>query len=288
MNPTPARRNPPAVPSVAAGMNEDDVTEIYRNGPIELRLGRWQEVLADVGACDAVITDPPYGDRIHEGQRHGRVGGNGHEWATNRGLGYGSLSPADVREFCASWAPRTSGWFCAMTSHDLVPHYEHALRKAGRYVFKPLPIVMIGMNVRLAGDGPSSWSVDMVQAAPEIEFDHDTTGLVVTRPRANARWGTLRGAYVGNPFDPGENTATASRRRSVVGAKPVWLLRALVRDYTRPDDLVVDPYSGGCTTGIACAIEGRRFIGAECDPETFKKAVKRLSAGWTKDMFSGG
>src|SRR5690606_19055862 len=30
------------------------------DGLIDLRMGRWQDVLADVEACDAVITDPPY------------------------------------------------------------------------------------------------------------------------------------------------------------------------------------------------------------------------------------
>ena len=31
----------------------------------------------------------------------------------------------------------------------------------------------------------------------------------------------------------------------------------------------------------AAAMEGRRAIGAECDPQTYAKAVRRLSAGWT-------
>lgn len=38
----------------------------------ELRLGRYQDVLADVGEVDAVIVDAPYGGRTHNGQRHSR------------------------------------------------------------------------------------------------------------------------------------------------------------------------------------------------------------------------
>ncbi len=37
----------------------------------DLRLGRWQEALADVGEVDAVITDPPYSARTHEGHDDG-------------------------------------------------------------------------------------------------------------------------------------------------------------------------------------------------------------------------
>lgn len=240
-------------------------------GKMELRCGSWETALSDVPCVDATISDPPYGDRTHNGQRHGRrdpeYGADG--WATARGLGYTNWIPADVHRFVESWSARTSGWLVCMTSHDLIPSHESAATDAGRYSFKPLPVVMKGMNVRLAGDGPSSWSVD----------------LFVCRPRSMSKWGTLPGAYVGLPFDPGENTFTASRKANVVGSKPLWLMRAIVRDYTRPGDLVCDPCAGGGTTLLAAAMEGRRAIGAELDPETFVKAVRRLQGGYTRNLF---
>ena len=88
-------------------------------------------------------------------------------------------------------------------------------------------------------------------------------------------WGTLPGAYVGKP-----------ERMAVIGGKPLWAMRAIVSDYSRPGDLVVDPYAGGATTLIAAAELGRRAIGAEVDPETFEKAVARLEKGWTVDAFA--
>jgi site-specific DNA-methyltransferase (adenine-specific) len=236
--------------------------------PWDLRLGRWQDVLADVTECDAVITDPPYGERTHSGQRHGRCGAryNDHDVST-KGLGYVHLTPRDVRELCAEWSSRCRGWACFFTSHDLVPHYIHALERAGRYVFAPIACVQPGMNVRLAGDGPSNW----------------TTYLVVSRPRTGpiVRWGTLPGAYVVSPG------CGVDRAKLIPGSKPLRLMQMIVRDYTRPGDLVVDPYAGSFTTGLACAIEGRRCIGAEQDPKTFELAMRRISAGFTPDMFQG-
>jgi site-specific DNA-methyltransferase (adenine-specific) len=64
-------------------------------------------------------------------------------------------------------------------------------------------------------------------------------------------------------------------------------MRAIVRDYSRPGDLIVDPYAGGATTLLAAAMEGRRAIGAECDPKTFALAVKRLASGYQPNLFSG-
>lgn len=53
-------------------------------------------------------------------------------------------------------------------------------------------------------------------------------------------------------------------------------MRAIVRDYTKPGDLVVDPFCGGGTTALACAYESRRCITSEMDPDTYALAVKRL------------
>jgi site-specific DNA-methyltransferase (adenine-specific) len=235
----------------------------------ELRLGRWQDVLADVTECDAVITDPPYGERTHSKQFHGRRKSGGGNWATSAGLEYAHMSRDDATSMCAEWGGRTRAWFVAMTSHDLVSSYEHGAREANLTAFKPLPIVLKGMNVRLAGDGPSSWSVDMF----------------VARTKAAHRWGTLPGAYVGMPFDGGQNSVSGQRAQVVRGAKPQWLMRAIVRDYSRPGDLIVDPYAGGGTTLLAAAMEGRRAIGAEVDPETFEKATKRLRQGIQGGLF---
>jgi hypothetical protein len=43
--------------------------------------------------------------------------------------------------------------------------------------------------------------------------------------------------------------------------KPVDLLRWLVRSYSRPGDLVVDPFAGSGSSGVAALAEGRQFIG---------------------------
>jgi hypothetical protein len=229
----------------------------------DLRLGRWQDALADVEQCDAVITDPPYGARTHAGQRHRRHDGAETMATVDKEchpIPYEGWTPEHVAEFCAAWSDRCTGWICCMTSHDLVPAYMGALESLGRYVFAPLACIQHGMNVRLAGDGPSNWTVWMV----------------VSRPRTMRAWGALPGGYHGLPFDPGQNTRTAGKR-AIPGGKPLWLMRAIVRDYSRPGDLIVDPCAGGGTTLAAARLEGRRAIGAEMDEATHAKAEARLS-----------
>ena len=46
---------------------------------------------------------------------------------------------------------------------------------------------------------------------------------------------------------------------------PVGLIEPLVLALTNPGDLVFDPFAGVCTTGVASALHGRRFVGCEID-----------------------
>ena len=58
--------------------------------------------------------------------------------------------------------------------------------------------------------------------------------------------------------------------------KPEALLMRIVAASTSPDQLVLDPFCGSATTGVACARLGRRFIGIEREAEYLELAAKRL------------
>jgi DNA modification methylase len=51
----------------------------------------------------------------------------------------------------------------------------------------------------------------------------------------------------------------------------------LVVDFSEPGELVCDPHAGSGTTGIACALLGRRFLGWERDAAVAALAQRRLS-----------
>ena len=60
--------------------------------------------------------------------------------------------------------------------------------------------------------------------------------------------------------------------------KPLALMRWLVRLVTPPGGLVLDPFTGSGTTGMACVAEGFRFIGMEKDEGYCEIARRRI--GW--------
>jgi DNA modification methylase len=60
-------------------------------------------------------------------------------------------------------------------------------------------------------------------------------------------------------------------------AKPLDLIKHLVQVGSKTGDVVLDPFMGSGTTGVACLELGRRFIGIELDPGYFQIACDRLA-----------
>jgi site-specific DNA-methyltransferase (adenine-specific) len=59
--------------------------------------------------------------------------------------------------------------------------------------------------------------------------------------------------------------------------KPLALMRWLVRLITPPSGIVLDPFMGSGTTGIAAALEGFPFIGIEKEAEYMEIARRRIA-----------
>ena len=64
--------------------------------------------------------------------------------------------------------------------------------------------------------------------------------------------------------------------------KPVALMRYLTRLITPKGGVVLDPYMGSGSTGVACMQEGFNFIGVEMDKEYFEIAKARIEH-WTNN-----
>ena len=61
--------------------------------------------------------------------------------------------------------------------------------------------------------------------------------------------------------------------------KPVDLMKCLVENSTDSGDIVMDPFMGIGSTGVACKQTGRDFIGVEIDKKYFGVAKNRIEQG---------
>lgn len=85
----------------------------------------------------------------------------------------------------------------------------------------------------------------------------------------------------GRPTDVIEAARTGNDNHPT--EKPVQLMAAIVR-WT--DGVVLDPFMGSGTTGVACAKLGRSFIGIEIEPRYFDIACRRIEDAYKQaDMF---
>lgn len=68
--------------------------------------------------------------------------------------------------------------------------------------------------------------------------------------------------------------------------KPVELCEHFINLHTNNGDLVLDPFMGSGTTGVAAVALGRRFFGIELEPRFFDIACERISrADAQNDLF---
>lgn len=59
--------------------------------------------------------------------------------------------------------------------------------------------------------------------------------------------------------------------------KPIALMRWCVKNYVKEGNVVLDPFMGSGTTGVACVNLNRRFVGIEIDPTYYAIAEKRIN-----------
>lgn len=218
-------------------------------GNATLYLGDCMDILPTLPKVNAVIVDPPYSARCHSGHDEGAH--EAKDGSNRQSLGYSALSLNDVEKLAELYIEISNGWVVWMTDSDLAVAIRTALEKRGLCAFAPLPFFQPGRSVRLAGDGPSSW----------------TDWIVVARTKAVRKWGTLPGGYV---------AGAGWNDKARMGGKPTALMECLVRDYSRVGDTVLDTHMGAGTTGVACIRNNRKFIGCEIDQQAFDISCRRI------------
>jgi len=100
-----------------------------------------------------------------------------------------------------------------------------------------------------------------------------------------AVWGVKKGAkwtfnkpdgvpYLRSVFETG--VVSGRERTAHPTQKSLEMTEKIIKIHTNENDLVLDPFMGSGTTGVAALNTGRRFLGIEILPEYFDIAVKRI------------
>lgn len=213
------------------------------------------------GSVDALVTDPPYssggmvrGDRILE--------------AGTKYVGFGSSHAAysdftgDTRDqraygyWCALWLAeclrivRPGGVALLFSDWRQLPTTTDALQSGG-WIWRGV-VPWVKSSVR-PHNGRFAAACEYV-----------VWGSHGPMPTADAA-----------PCLPGFYHCGFPRNREHMTQKPVELMRALVR-IVPEHSVVLDPFMGSGTTGVAALLEGRRFVGIELQESHFATASARI------------
>ena len=58
--------------------------------------------------------------------------------------------------------------------------------------------------------------------------------------------------------------------------KPIAMMEHIILASTKPEAIVFDPFMGSGSTGVACVLNGRKFVGCEMDQHWHKYASRRI------------
>lgn len=201
---------------------------------------------------DALITDPPYGVEMGIGNDRRA---DGHGLAKREYLG----DPDTYESFVLNVVPRLNAWLDYVTRAAVFtgPHIHEQRKPAA-----------IGGVYSPAGAGRHCWGFKNLH--PVL--------LYGKAPDLN------KGAKEPTVL----RSSATSERNGHPCPKPLEWMRWLIRLATRPGELIVDPFAGSGTTGVAAALEGRRCILIEKEPayaQICRDRVKKvLSAGLFADV----
>lgn len=60
--------------------------------------------------------------------------------------------------------------------------------------------------------------------------------------------------------------------------KPLQMIEQCIKNCSRKGDIVLDPFMGSGTTGVACTKLGRKFVGSEIKEEYYQLSKRRIKA----------
>lgn len=252
--------------AVCRDREREDKVSVYKRkeqiGDCTLYLGDCLHIMQLLDPVDHFVSDPPYEKEAHRKDR--RV-------LRRDGLVAGALSfdaitdkqRLAVIERCNTLC---GGWFIAFCQAEGVYPWRDAIEKAGAKYKAPMVWIKPDGMPQFNGQGPGMGFESMVAA-------WCGTG--------RSRWngGGRHGVFICPKQAGGE-------RRVHETQKPTRLMREILQLFTNDGDLILDPFMGSGTTGVACVQLGRKFIGIEINEPYFDIACKRIEdAHKQTDMF---
>lgn len=223
-------------------------------GSCRLILGDCLEVLPTIKSADHVITDPPYEKEAHKVGRRTQASV---KHGVNADLDFEAITEATRSEVARLTVSMSRGWCLYFCQAEAAGAWRDAIEDAGGKYKRTMIWVKPDSTPQLNGQMPAPGYESMPLAWCGVGHSH---------------WngGGRRGVFT-------YLTNQTNRHGVHPTEKPLPLMRELVLLFSDEDQLIVDPFMGSGTTGVACLQTGRKFIGIETSEKYFDIACRRIA-----------
>lgn len=228
-------------------------------------------------SIDMIFADPPYnlsngGFSVHAGRM---VSVNKGDWDISRGF-------QDDYDFHFKWLEacrrvlKPSGTLWVSGTYHSIYQCGHAMQALGYHIlndiawFKPNASPNLSCRFFTASHETIIWARKEKKAKHTFNYSLMKEGNwpedKLKKPGLQMRsvWS------MGTPKPPEKKFGKHPTQ------KPLDLLKRIVLSSTNKGDVILDPFAGSSTTGIAAVMHGRKFIGADLDKNYLELSKKRF------------
>ena len=251
----------------------------FIQGNFVLYLGDCVRVLLQLpeNSVDMIFADPPYnlsngGFTVHAGRM---VSVNKGFWDISRGF-------LDDYSFHYRWLEackrvlKPHGTLWVSGTYHSIYQCGHALQSLGYHIlndiswFKPNASPNLSCRFFTASHETIIWARKEKKARHTFNYDLMKNGDwpedKLKKPNLQ-----MRSVWSVNPPKPEEKKYGKHPTQ-----KPLDLLKRIVLSGTNEGDVVLDPFTGSSTTGIASALNNRKFVGIDMEKDYLELSKKRF------------
>jgi len=229
-------------------------------------------------SIDMIFADPPYnlsngGFSVHAGRM---VSVNKGDWDVSRGF-------KDDYEFHYNWLEackrvlKPNGTLWVSGTYHSIYQCGHALQSLGYHIlndvswFKPNAAPNLSCRFFTASHETLIW------ARKEKKSKHTFNYKLMK----DGHWSEDRlkkeGTQMRSVWAIGTPKSDEKKFGKHPTQKPLDLLKRIVLASTNKGDIVLDPFTGSSTTGIASIMHGRKFIGVDLEKNYLDLSIKRFN-----------
>lgn len=266
----------------------------------ELELGDSLNMMKSLPAnsIDACITDPPYGLTFLDNDKFDKLNevsadaGGAFSGGKGGGMAFSKNQNKETAEFLTPFFTETHrilkpGSFCVVFSQGrLLLGVLQALEAAGFEIREQFywrkPAALPNQQVPAKKNSKHKVDTDRLILGPGKVVE---PFVIAQKSREGSyaenfnKWGTGlvdKDEATSTVFDCKSASKEEKEGLSHPTIKPLELMKRIVRCFSKAGDTVIDPFNGSGSTGAACIIEGRDYLGVEISSTLHQESLTRL------------